>query len=564
MGTVYLAQLSGPSGFEKWVAIKWIHPHLAKDLRFVTMFLDEARLVAQLSHPNIGQVHDLVADAGTCWIVMEYLYGEPLSAVIARAVRVDGGLPPALAARIVADAARGLHAAHEARGKDGALLGIVHRDVSPHNVHVLHDGSVKLLDFGIAKARGRLASSDPGELKGKFAYMSPEQVRHQELDRRSDVWALGVVLWEALTGKFLFRAANPAATVRRVIDGTIPRPSRIRPGAGIQGALDDIVLAALTRDVNGRTPTAAALADALEGYLHGLPTPTTGATLSSWMIGHFADRRAKRDALLSSVVDQDPSRVLEVIDEPEEGEEDERRALPDETPTSTTLSNRPPAPDDVGRAPTIEAPAPYVPIRWEAHEAAAEPAPPAPPAQADAAPEAPAGAFRAPPSTSTPLAREKPATSMSLLAEPSRAPTYVRTFALSLALLAAIGWLVHQRIERARLFEAAARSEPHREVPLPFEASDAGTAPTAPGAESDSHASPHGAIGWVQVTATPPGEVFEGDDAWGTTPIHRHAAPVGVHTVEVRWHDLRRTYRVTVRAGQTANVRAHMSDRATP
>ncbi|MBK7584896.1 MAG: serine/threonine protein kinase [Myxococcales bacterium] len=177
MASVHLARADGPGGFQKWVAIKRIHRHLAEDEQFIRMFLDEARIAARISHPNVAQVFDLGKQGDTYWIAMEYLHGEPMREIM-RAVE-EGGAPtmgPQLAAKITADAAEGLHAAHELRDKDGKLLNLVHRDVTPHNLFLTYDGAVKVVDFGIAKVMGRLSIICVGTLKGKLAYMSFEQV----------------------------------------------------------------------------------------------------------------------------------------------------------------------------------------------------------------------------------------------------------------------------------------------------------------------------------------------------------------------------------------------------
>src|SRR5580693_3933875 len=192
MASVHLARMDGPGGFQKWVAIKRIHPHLVEDDQFVDMFLDEARIAAGINHANVAQVFDLGKDDNTYWIAMEYLHGEPLREVMRRSEDHGQHIGPELAARICADAAEGLHAAHELRGKNGQLLGLVHRDVTPHNLFLTYDGYTKVVDFGIAKVADRLASTRAGTLKGKLAYMSPEQVRGAEVDRTTDIFALGV------------------------------------------------------------------------------------------------------------------------------------------------------------------------------------------------------------------------------------------------------------------------------------------------------------------------------------------------------------------------------------
>lgn len=296
MANVYLARVSGPAGFRKWFAIKCIHPHLARDRRFVNMFLDEARISASLSHPNVGPVFDLGEDNGTFFFVMEYLHGEHLGKVASEAARRAGRIAPGLGAYIIAQAADGLHHAHETKDETGTPLGIVHRDVSPHNIFVRYDGTVLVTDFGIAKAANRITQTETGGTKGKLAYMSPEQVRGQPIDRRSDVFALGTVLWELTTGRRLFKAQNDGATVLRITSGNIPRPSEI--DLDYPPTLEQIVMRALSNDPEGRFPTAAAMARALDRFVASLDGPVGPAALAGRMSELFAPRKAAKDALL--------------------------------------------------------------------------------------------------------------------------------------------------------------------------------------------------------------------------------------------------------------------------
>lgn len=256
MAAVFLARTSGPSDFEKLVALKTIHPHLAKDQSYVDMFLDEARIAAQIDHANVCNVFDFGEMDGTYFIAMEYLLGESLSRVIKDYRKCDEAGEfnwPAIAARIIADACEGLHCAHERTGPGGTPLDIVHRDISPQNLFVTYDGVVKVVDFGIASAQNRIHSTATGDLKGKVAYMAPEQIT-DTVDRRADVWALGVVLWEMLTRRRLFRRENQIATAEAVLRGPIPAPYSI--SSDIPPALDSIVLKALERDRDRRYATA--------------------------------------------------------------------------------------------------------------------------------------------------------------------------------------------------------------------------------------------------------------------------------------------------------------------
>ena len=298
MAAVYLAQLEGLHGFERWVATKIVHPHLSADRRFTTMLFDEARVSAQIHHPNVCAVIDYGEEEGAVYLVMEYLHGESFASVIRRSMR-DGDLMPYwLAVRVCVDAARGLHAAHELRDSRGADLGVVHRDVSPQNILVLYDGMSKVVDFGIARARGRLTATEQGETKGKFAYMSPEQLQSSAVDRRTDIWALGVVLWEATVGKRLFRAESQGKTVMRVVTAPIPKPSALRPD--YPERLESIVMRALDRDPDARWETAADMADALEAHLYSGGEPAGAGRVATWMRESFPDKLGTRNAMLRS------------------------------------------------------------------------------------------------------------------------------------------------------------------------------------------------------------------------------------------------------------------------
>ena len=188
------------------------------------MFLDEARVAARISHPNVATVFELGKHEDTYWIAMEYLHGEPLRELMRRTEELGTTMPPEIACRVIADAAEGLHAAHELLGKNGEKLNLVHRDVTPHNLFVTYDGNTKVVDFGIAKFTSRMASTRAGTLKGKLAYMSPEQVRGGEVDRRTDIFALGVVLWELTTGHRLFRMESDLETLEKLVDELPAQP----------------------------------------------------------------------------------------------------------------------------------------------------------------------------------------------------------------------------------------------------------------------------------------------------------------------------------------------------
>ncbi|MBI4950657.1 MAG: protein kinase [Myxococcales bacterium] len=296
MASVHLARVDGPGGFQKWIAIKRIHPHLVEDDQFVDMFLDEARIAAGINHANVAQVFDLGKDDNTYWIAMEYLHGEPLREVMRRAEEVRTIVPPHIAARICADAAEGLHAAHELRGRNGQLLGLVHRDVTPHNLFVTYDGYTKVVDFGIAKVIDRLASTRAGTLKGKLAYMSPEQVRGQDVDRRTDIFALGVVLWEITTNQRLFRMETDLDTLEKVQACAVPLPSTKVPNYPKE--LEQVVMTALAPRPEQRFQTARDFSRALQRYLMTSGYFVGPEDVGEYVKNLFADRVQKREKYL--------------------------------------------------------------------------------------------------------------------------------------------------------------------------------------------------------------------------------------------------------------------------
>jgi serine/threonine-protein kinase len=297
MASVYLAQLSGSAGFEKWIAVKTIHPHIATSHRFVNMFLDEARLASQLDHPNLCSVFDFGDDRDTWFIAMEYLHGETFGVVARTGWTTQQPPPYELVARILADAARGLHAAHELRLPSGENAGVVHRDVSPENIFVTYAGPTKVVDFGVARWKSQSQDRTiAGELKGKIAYMCPEQLREEAVDRRADIWSLGVVLWEVTVGRRLFRRQTDAGTVYAVLNDRVPRPSRFRPD--YPEALAAIVLKALDRDREQRFQTALEFARALEQWLASTGRPAGTGEVSEYMHSLFAEQIAVRERLL--------------------------------------------------------------------------------------------------------------------------------------------------------------------------------------------------------------------------------------------------------------------------
>lgn len=259
MGSVYLGRRTGPGGFERLVAVKVLHDHLRDDPDFVAMFLDEARLAAAIRHANVVPTLEIANDTHL-YMVMEYVEGTTLQRLQKRAAE-GAPLPVAVGLRIIIDVLHGLHAAHELCDPEGRPLNVIHRDVSPHNILIGNEGVARLTDFGVARAARRQAVTQGKTIKGKFAYMPPEQLRDRTIDRRADVFAAGVVLWEALTGTHLFRRGTDAETISGVLSGPIHAPSSQRPD--IPPVLDRITLCALDRDPARRFATAEAFANAI-------------------------------------------------------------------------------------------------------------------------------------------------------------------------------------------------------------------------------------------------------------------------------------------------------------
>jgi serine/threonine protein kinase len=296
MATLYLARASGPRRFQKLVAVKRIHDHLAQEARFIKMFMDEAHITARNDHPNVASVFDMGAEGSAYFLVMEYVHGEDLVALLRTASENRGELPWPYAVRIVCDAAAGLHAAHELKNASGEPLNVVHRDVSPQNILITYDGNVKVVDFGIAYAAERLSQTRTGTIKGKAAYMAPEQVQGLPVDRRADVFSLGIVLWEAICLQRLFREDSDAATLRRVEHADVPPPRTIR--SDLPDDLQRIVLKALSKAPSDRYQTAIELGSALEQYLVSSDQYVSHNDLALWMQRQFERQKDDKDACI--------------------------------------------------------------------------------------------------------------------------------------------------------------------------------------------------------------------------------------------------------------------------
>jgi hypothetical protein len=298
MAEVFLAKQAGLEGFEKPVVVKRILPHLCHEDGFVQMFLNEARVAARLSHPSIVQIFDLGRVGDQYYIAMEYIHGEDLRALAKQADKMRRQPVFAIVARIMADMLGALHYAHTRTGPDGRPLGLVHRDVSPQNVLVTYEGGVKLVDFGIAKATESQAGqqTQAGLLKGKYSYMSPEQCRGRKIDARSDIFSVGILLWELLGWRRLFRRDNDMATLVAVAEEPIPRLRSVRPE--VPAELDEICTRALERDPDRRFPSAQAMQAALEACIRKYAWEADSITLQRYIRELFQDKlRAQDEAM---------------------------------------------------------------------------------------------------------------------------------------------------------------------------------------------------------------------------------------------------------------------------
>ncbi|NOJ90809.1 serine/threonine protein kinase [Myxococcus xanthus] len=373
MGAVYLARQKGPVGFQKLLVVKRLLPHLSEDDEFIDMFLDEGRIAAHLNHPNIAQIYDLGDVDGQYFIAMEYVHGEAVGPLGARAQQHGITIPLGLKCRIIADAAAGLDAAHNARSPSGRKLALIHRDVSPQNVLVGFNGGVKLIDFGVAKASGKLSQTIVGTIKGKHAYMSPEQARGEPLDSRSDVFGLGTVFYELLTQQRLFKRETELATLKAVVGTKIVPPSELVPE--IPKALDAIVFKALARKRDERFSTAGELQLALEEFLLTEKLHATTAHLAAFMRDMYAEELEEdRFATEPTIINFDPRQAARA-----QSPRPPARASGGSSPATSPVNAGQPRPAAPARPPAAAPgakPAPAKPARTQTTEAAPAKRPP--------------------------------------------------------------------------------------------------------------------------------------------------------------------------------------------
>jgi serine/threonine-protein kinase len=302
MATVHYGRMHGTDGaFARTVAIKRLRPELAADPEVVAMLLDEARLASRIRHPNVVPVLDVLQSDGEVLLVLEYVHGASLATLLRRARELQAAPEPRVVVAVIVAILHGLHAAHEATDERGAPLGIVHRDVSPQNILVGADGTSRVVDFGIAKAAGRIQATRHGQIKGKLAYMAPEQLTNGAVTRQADVYAAAVCCWESLTGTRLFPSDSEGGVVAAVLNATVQPPSARRPG--VPAALDPVVMRGMDREPSRRFATAREMALHLEAGL----VPATQSEVAAWVDQCVSGELSRRSARIAEIERSDLS-----------------------------------------------------------------------------------------------------------------------------------------------------------------------------------------------------------------------------------------------------------------
>jgi serine/threonine-protein kinase len=333
MAEIFLARQMGPEGFEKTVVLKRIRPHLGDKKSFVRMFLNEAKLAAQLNHPNVIHIHDLGKVGDSYFIAMEYLFGRDMRRVLPKCEQQGIAFPIVYACKIASQVLEGLYYAHQKTDLQGRPLGIVHRDVTPENIFVSFDGGVKVLDFGIAKAANQVEMTRAGEIKGKLSYMSPEQCMGKPLDHRSDIFSLGVVLYEWVTGFKLFTGESDVAVLKSITDGKIYKPSYFK--GDVPEQIEQILMRALEKDPAQRYQTAWEMQYDLDKFLANNEFTPSNQHLATFMKQVFADEMDAERARLSGSPEVQRLASLDVDKLTEE-----QTSEPRYTPRHATLPGR--------------------------------------------------------------------------------------------------------------------------------------------------------------------------------------------------------------------------------
>jgi serine/threonine protein kinase len=506
MAEVWLARQQCLAGVRRELVIKRILPHLANDPSFVRMLRNEAKLSARFSHPNIVQIFELGEVGGTHYIAMEYVRGADLAALMQRASAAKRPLRTALALRIIAECCNALSYAH---GLAGAR--VVHRDISPSNILISREGAVKLVDFGIAKAADSVSLTQPGMVMGKFAYMSPEQAAGGELDHRSDLFSLGLVLYELLTGVRPFKRESDIATLRAATECRIRPPSRV---ADVDPDLDALVMKALRRDRDLRYANAREFQLAIERLLMDKQWFASTVHISEQMNRLF------------------PVASAELLTDPGSGPQPE--AMPHDTTPARRLG------DDDDWSPTDPMAAPRFPkpvLRPPPARRASTPAP-----QRENAPRAPT------PRPAPMAARTSTPRPVANAARPSAARRGRRHLSLIAGGSAAL-WLGVVLLLATRTSASPLSSE----APLPVVSVESTTAPdTAPWVDRES-----GQTGMLTIVTSPATDVYLGGERLGTTPLNAVRVPAGTHQLQLEndGAHVRHVVRVDVEAGQAAHVR---------
>lgn len=587
MAELFVAKSVREAGFEKLCVIKKVLPHLTGNRELASMFLNEARLAAQLHHPGICQVFDLGREGTDYYLAMEYLAGEDLSAIMRQTQTIGRQVPFAVTAKIIALAAEALHYAHEFVSHDGARLELVHRDVSPSNLFVTYQGAVKLIDFGIAHAEALAPMEGEGKLRGKIAYMAPEVLRGERVTRAADIWGLGVCLFELVTGRRLVEDATLEAARRTVIDEEVPRPSEVNPA--VPSDLEAIVLKALARAPERRYATAEALRADLERFIADRTYVPQGVQLGGYLRELFGDARAERKL----------RPALSVPDEGEPGAGTQRLEAPTGEQATVVSSahvvrearrSRLPlvlsslvlgaavvgaavfgfagASDDFG------GPRPLDPVRSDSTSSAPMATSPggegalkreaaSPMARGAAAPREPAASAVAASGVDAPLARLEAAaatassaghaSAASGAASPKVAPgsSVIAARATSGATTESALAADRARAARASVLDPSAKVDP--DVPT-----SSAVKPVARRASSR-RAGPR--AGELHVTSNVPVEVWIDGSPRGQTPLRLDSVAAGRKTLRLQNHELgiRRTVRLRVPAGERATYDARFS-----
>lgn len=533
MAEVFLAVWSVAPDVVRPVVVKRLYDHFSEDRNAVQMFIDEARLVCQLDHEHIVKTYEIGLIDGHLCIVMEYLEGQTLQQLIRRCLERSSGIPVQLAAYVGQAVLLGLRFAHEATDARGDASEIVHRDISPHNIFITNAGAVKILDFGIAKARTHEARTSTGVVKGKFAYIAPEQAAGLPVDGRADLFSLGVVLWEMLAGKRLFKADGDAATLNATLHREVPFLTNIRADVPLDLAV--VVSRALQRDPAKRYPDAATMLGELEKYLRRIkPNPDKHA-LSELMHRHFAEEIPQQQQQVSNLVllqgssteTEPPPPISRQTDLNLERERDVEDRTRPESKRALVMG--------VGLA-TLTAIAICGALVWNAGRQPIEPSGSAPRIATQAAPARAA----APAAPAAVTAAQKSATEIAS----SEVPTSATPATLVPVAIAAVA--------RAPSRSASAKPTIAKKV-----ASSAASAADTSGTTSDLAVPTAKAYGMLTIDTTPWSNVFVDGKLLGTTPVIQAKLPVGAHALALRNPELglEATYSVSIVENQTVSKR---------